>query len=316
MPVLAANYTPKRFTNMNTGEGMYPYSLNNRNPQNTTSNSVKPVGGGTSAMQSIGNRNVVQRRNRARAATNSAPATANNRRVVQRPNSGRSAINTPAPRNTPTSTNRNSTNRAVVARGSNLANNPRTTSIRRNTTTTSDNASVPSSQKCFANYKECMDMYCEREDTMYNRCYCSAKLAQIDSKYKKTIDSKVEEIIRLQNKVVIPEGEEPLDPEDLETYWQQTIGAYTDTNSWKQLDTEIQNVLDKLQWADTETRVRGQSAFNIGHEYCVNYLQSCSYISSNLRNAYKSEIGRDCANYEDTLKKIKTIADATIEKLK
>ncbi len=39
-------------------------------------------------------------------------------------------------------------------------------------------------------------------------------------------------------------------------------------------------------------------------------------MASNLRDAYKSEIARDCSTYEDTLKKIKNIAESVIEHYK
>ena len=308
-PVMAAKYVPKQFANTATGEGLYPYSLNNRNNLPKTNDYVAPIGSGTKPMQQSGKRGVVKRPVRARAASTAAPTTSiGSRRVVQRNNVGRSAMNT---RTVSQNTTRKTDNRGVVARGASVTSQARTANVRRSTTST--NTTSMSAQKCFAGYKECMDMYCKHEDLAYNRCYCSAKLAQIDSKYQSDIDDLIEKIVRLQNKFVLPEGEEPLDPEDLETYWEQTMLKYTGENAWLNLNTSLQQVFDNLEWADTETRVRGQNAFNIGHQYCVNYLQACNYMASNLRDAYKTEITRDCAAYEDTLKKIKTAAESVVK---
>lgn len=316
VPTLAAtNYIPKQFSNVNTGEGLYPYSLNNRRQQQiTTTNksvSVPKVGDGTSPMQSTGKRGVVKRSVPARAASSSSSVANNSsRRVVPRHNIGRSATNNRSFQGI--NRNQNTGNRGVVARSASSFGNIRTTSARRSAVTTSTSASTAtSSQKCFANYKECMETYCKREDAAYNRCFCSAKLAQIDSKYQKKIDSLIQEIIKLKDSSFQDDPDNPLT--SVEDYWNDTVSEYTKTNPWLTIDDDIHNAMDKLNFADTETRVRGQNAFNIGHQYCVNYLHSCSYMESNLRDAYKSEITRDCAAYEETLQKIQTIAESVIE---
>ena len=309
MPVMATgNYIPKQFSNTSTGDGMYPYSLNNRRNKavNTPKrNNVSGIGGAT-PMQSVGKRGVVKRPSPARAATTNTKITStNNRRVVPRSSIARSGTNNNTMRNTYTS------NRNVVARGGTRSNslrstNVRSTTVRRQTTNTTTTSSTASSQSCFASYKECMEMYCKREDTAYNRCYCSAKLAQIDSKYQKAIDNKIQQIIELQNTTIKP------DPDDeelstVEAYWNETMLPYTGTNPWVNID----KALD-IQWPDTETRFRGQNAFNTGHEYCVAHLRACSYMASNLRDAYKSEIARDCATYESTLQKIQYAAESVV----
>lgn len=300
MPVMAAgNYIPKQFSNTSTGEGVYPYSLNNR--RNETVNAPKrnnvPGIGGAVPMQSVGKRGVVKRPSPARAATTT---NTDNRHVVPRSNVARSGINNNTMRNTYTS------NRNVVARSGTRGNtNVRSTTIRRQATNTTTTSSTASSQKCFANYKECMEMYCKREDTAYNRCYCSAKLAQIDSKYQKSIDEKIQQIIVLQNTTIKPNPDE--EQTSVEKYWNETVLPYTGTNPWVNID----KALD-IKWPDTETRFRGQNAFNTGHEYCVAHLRACSYMASNMRDAYKSEIARDCATYESTLQKILYAAESVI----
>lgn len=305
MPVMAAgNYIPKQFANTNTGEGMYPYSLNNRRNETVNTqkrNNVSGIGG-AAPMQSVGKRGVVKRPSPARAAT--TMTNTDNRRVVPRSNVARSGTNTNAMRNT------YSGNRNVVARSDTRSNglhstNVRSTTIRRQATNTTTSSSTVSSQKCFANYKECMEMYCKREDTAYNRCYCSAKLAQIDSKYQKAIDEKIQKIIILQNTTIKPNPDE--EQTSVEDYWDETVGQYTQTNPWVNID----KALD-IKWPDTETRFRGQNAFNTGHEYCVAHLRACSYMATNMRDAYKSEIARDCATYESTLQKIQYAAESVI----
>ena len=303
MPVMAAgNYIPKQFSNTSTGEGMYPYSLNNRRNESVTQkkNNVPGIGGGK-PMQSVGKRGVVKRPSPARAATTTKTATTTNtRRVVPRSSVARSGTNNNTVRNTYTN------NRNVIARsgtrGNNLrSTNVRSTTVRRQATNTTTTSSTTSSQNCFANYKECMEMYCKREDTAYNRCYCSAKLTQIDSKYKNKIDDLIQQIVELQHKV---EDDEDF---DVVGYWNETVGQYTHTNPWESID----KALD-IKWPDTETRFRGQNAFNTGHQYCVAHLRACSYMASNMRDAYKSEIARDCATYESTLQKIQYAAESVI----
>ena len=299
MPVMAANYVPKQFANTNTGEGIYPYSLNNRRQQPKTNNAVAPIGGGVRPMQQTGKRTVVKRPVRARAASTQNTNSMGSRRVVPRPNAARSAMNT----NTMVrNTSRTIDNRGRSARGTTVPSQMRSATNIRRTNSSAVATNTKSSNDCFAGYKECMESYCKREDTAYNRCYCSAKLAQIDQKYQSTIDSLVQKIIKLQYNT-------DATSEEIKTYWNETVGTYTGTNPWEEIETAL-----NIDWPTTESRIRGQNAFNVGHQYCVNYLRSCSYMASNLRDAYKSEISRDCAAYEDSLRKIKNAAESVIER--
>lgn len=158
-----------------------------------------------------------------------------------------------------------------------------------------------SSDRCLADYTQCMNEYCERENTEYNRCYCSSKLAQIDAKYQTEINSLIVQILELQ-------GAGAYTAEEMNEYWTQTIGQYTGDNSW----TNLENVLD-INWTDTESRVRGQQAFLTGHEYCVQNLRGCYYMAANMRDAYRSQISRDCKSYETSLQNIKNVAESIIE---
>lgn len=149
-----------------------------------------------------------------------------------------------------------------------------------------------------------MNGYCERENTDYNRCYCSSKLAQIDSQYKPAIDSLIKQILTIKNDKYLTDAE-------LNEYWMNTVGKYTGENSW----TNLEDALD-INWANTESRVRGQQAFAMGHEYCVQYLKNCAYMQTNMRDAYRSEIARDCATYETSLQKLKNAAESIVESFK
>lgn len=146
-----------------------------------------------------------------------------------------------------------------------------------------------------------MNGYCQRENTKYNRCYCSAKLSQIDAEYQTQIDSLIKQILTIQ-------GTNQWSDAEMNEYWMSTIGKYTGDNSWVNLD----NALD-IDWASLESRVRGQQAFATGHEYCVQHLRGCYYMAANMRDAYRSEIARDCTTYEQALQKLKNAAESIIE---
>ena len=158
-----------------------------------------------------------------------------------------------------------------------------------------------SSARCMADYASCMDGYCKRANTAYNRCYCSAKLAQIDSKYQPEIDSLIKEILSLKT-------EKHWTDEEMNEYWMETVGKYTGDNSWENLD----QALD-IDWASMASSVRGQQAFATGHQYCVQHLRGCAYMQTNMRDAYRSEIARDCTAYESSLQKLKNAAESIVE---
>jgi len=281
---------------------MYPY-LNNQmrtalNPGVTTTQSSNPIDTIARTTRMAPARNVVPRPTaRAASATNarmsapSAPQTRsvrartatisypNARRVVARPNAStaRSGITTNM--------------RATTRSDSNVTNTP---------LTTTGTARI-SSTRCLADYSKCMDQYCVRENTKYNRCYCSAKLSQIDSRYQSKIDSLVTQIITLQNTNYWSD-------DDMNEYWMSVFDKYTDSNSWENIDSALD-----IDWASMDSRVRGQSAFMTGHEYCSQYLRGCEYMASNLRDVYRSEIARDCATYEQYLQNIQNAAESIIE---
>lgn len=283
---------------------MYPY-MNNQmrtelNPGTSTSQNLNPINIAVKT-ESFGNtRRVVPRTatsarsaTSARAAGISAtsaraaiPASgAQSRRVVARSSSNGGGTFTP--RGTARSARGDA---SYLSQASQNAAN----------TTQSDTQSV-SSARCLADYTECMNGYCQREKTAYNRCYCSAKLAQIDSKYQTEINNLIQQIIHLQNTNYWTDAE-------MNEYWMSVVGKYSNENSWINLDNAL-----NIDWASTESRVRGQQAFLTGHEYCVQHLRNCQYMASNMRDAYRSEISRDCQTYESSLQTIKNIAESLVE---
>lgn len=298
----ANNFIPKKFTTVTSHNDVYPYRLNNTKPSNTNKKNISTNTIGTTSASPIGKRGVVKRQTNARAATTGNQNYSNdNRRIVPRNNKTTARV----------AANTNSNPRVSDGRSVQTVSTRQTPVANRNSNTvrTASSGSVTnervSSQRCFADYKECMEMYCQREDTAYNRCYCSAKLSQIDSKYQKKIDDLIQQIIKLQY------NNPDATSEEIKEYWDQTIGVYTHTNPW----IDIENALN-IEWPDSQSRIRGQQAFNTGHDYCVRNLRACYYMASNMRDAYKSEIARDCEAYEKTLQKIQNAAESVVESYK
>lgn len=298
----ANNFIPKKFTTVTSHNDVYPYRLNNTKPSNTNKKNISTNTIGTTSASPIGKRGVVKRQTNARAATTGNQNYSNdNRRIVPRNNKTTARV----------AANTNSNPRVSDGRSVQTVSARQTPVANRNSNTvrTASSGSVTnervSSQRCFADYKECMEMYCQREDTAYNRCYCSAKLSQIDSKYQKKIDDLIQQIIKLQY------NNPDATSEEIKEYWDQTIGVYTHTNPW----VDIENALN-IEWPDSQSRIRGQQAFNTGHDYCVRNLRACYYMASNMRDAYKSEIARDCEAYEKTLQKIQNAAESVVESYK
>ena len=284
---------------------MYPYMNNqmrtNLNPGVTTSQSLSPINAVVKTTSIGPQRNVVPRRTKgaatARAATSGAPtAQSTQRRVVARSGAG---SNTARRGNL-----RGNQSQYVVTNES--TNRSKPTYSKRSATTNTQYTSTEriSSTRCLADYTECMNNYCERENTAYNRCYCSSKLSQIDSQYQPAIENLIKQILTLKSTNQWTDAE-------MDEYWMDTIDKYYGENSWTNLDNAL-----NIDWSSMENRVRGQNAFTTGHEYCVQHLRGCFYMAGNLRDAYRSEIARDCAVYEQSLQKIKNTAESIVESYK
>ncbi len=218
------------------------------------------------------------------------------------------------------SNNNSSTGRKVIARGS--SDNARSaatySSIRssrgdasmyyQNSETSSNNslavASNVSPQQCMTDYTSCMDDYCERSNTKYDRCYCSARLATLDAEYQPAIEELIKNIAIAEN------GNSEMTEAEQEEFWQNTFSQYYDGNNSL---ANLNDAVSSIDWSSTESRVRGQNAFAVGHEYCVQHLQGCFSLAESMRGVYRSSISRDCATYENYLKTIKSAAEVVLE---
>ena len=299
---VAATGRVSRYVDPQSYAYMYPY-LNNQmrtamNPGTTVNMTNNPIDVIVKTKQMGEPRRVVPRTQKsnntngtARAATNTTQQT---RRVVQRTPQTTARVAT----NPATTTNAAPTARSVRQRGTRADNSARATT---ETTTTTITGEGVSSTRCLADYTTCMNGYCVRENTAYNRCYCSAKLAQIDSIYQPQINDLIIQIINLR-------GGGTWTTDEMNEYWMELVGNYAGENSWVNLDNAL-----NIDWPEPEERMRGQNAFLIGHQYCMQHLRACAYMSSNLRDVYRSQISRDCAAYEQSMERIKTAAEALIE---
>lgn len=286
---------------------MYPY-MNNQmrtalNPGTTTPQSLSPINAVVKTTQISQKRNVVPRpghntstQTTARSATTGTQGTTLRRVVARR------------------ATNSNQMARRGSIRGNQTQNVISNTSPNRSNPTYSNRSATTavqttpteriSSTRCLADYTECMNNYCERPNSAYNRCYCSSKLSQIDSQYQPAIEQLITSILTIQSANKWTDSE-------MNEYWMNTVGKYSNENSWTNLDNAL-----NIDWSSMESRVRGQNAFTTGHEYCVQHLRGCYYMAGNLRDAYRSDIARDCAVYEASLQKIKNAAESIVESYK
>ena len=230
------------------------------------------------------------------------------RRIVAR--SGRVV---PAPDSNPTMSGNAGTARSAVSMTSNTKRNVTARSgavraTRANINTTSNtiqqntSGSVfVSSNRCLSDYTDCMNMYCVREDTPYNRCYCSARLSQIESEYQPQIDDLIKQILRAKDTTGWTDAE-------MTEYWNDRIGRYVGENSWEKLDDAL-----NIDWPGAGERMQGQGAYLTGHQYCINHLTNCGYAAANLRDVYRSEISRDCDSYEKSLERLKTALETALD---
>ena len=154
------------------------------------------------------------------------------------------------------------------------------------------------STQCLANYTECMDNYCRRPNTKYDRCYCSAKLAQLDAEYKPAIDDLTHRIVVMQSGGEIEDG---MTQEEINVYWNNTFGGSTSIE-------DLDNALN-IDWSGFESSVRGQNAFIAGDNFCRQNLIGCAAMAENLKSMYRTTIGQDCKKYENNLRNLKIAAE-------
>ena len=277
---------------------LYPY-LNNQmrttlNPGNANAQSTSPINvvvKTTPLPDDNSTRRVIARIGRAATTPRQNSASTQNPVI-------RSMPNMPA---IPTNLN-NNTNRRVSPRGS-IARATRTDPNTANTGTinySTSNSNFVSANRCMADYTECMNSYCVRADTEYNRCFCSSKLSQIESTYQPQIDSLIKQILRAKQTGDWTDAE-------MAEYWNDMIGQYVGENTWTKLDDAL-----NIDWPSATDRMDGQNAYLTGHQYCVQHLRNCAYAVPNMRDVYRSEIARDCAAYEKSLDKLKTALETAL----
>ena len=194
--VALAATSPANYMSANSYNNLYPYM------NNTMRTSLNP---GTTPSQSNAQINVLTRTKQAtntttrkvvpRTATTQTTArsatTGTSVRSASTPTTANTNSNARAAANTAMAARNNSTtsSRRVVARSGTTTNNTMQAATRTSrgdvSTYANQNASgvitydtstqsIPSS-RCMADYIECMNGYCERENAAYNRCYINQK---------------------------------------------------------------------------------------------------------------------------------------------
>ncbi|MDR2685276.1 MAG: hypothetical protein LBB23_00695 [Rickettsiales bacterium] len=173
-----------------------------------------------------------------------------------------------------------STGRRITARGGHNTGAARSATVQTGGRLTPNAGSVPLAQttgasevslsQCMADYKKCMDGYCSRPASKYDRCYCSAKLAQLDAKFQPQIEM-------AQKKLAV-------------------LSVSGKVDDWSA--TDAGNVFD---WAGTEATIKGQEAYLAGNNVCSKRMYGCYYAASQLTNLYRSEMSKSCKAYENYL---------------
>ena len=294
----SAAYAPNNLVSPANYNTMQPF-LNNR-----MRDALRPSANNGAQTRRVVSRAATPARNSASSAA-ASPIPASGRRVVQRAGTARSATNVGGAAAAPGGGQPQAAPKArnVVARSgrgdSAIANQNRSAS----TIQVSGEGGV-STSRCLADYRECMNGYCRRDNAPYNRCFCSPQLAQIEATLRPAIDDILQRLLILKNGAGSAAG---MTDAELEEFWNETFGPHYDRNHMADLNEAL-----KIDWPDAENRMRGQNAFVMGHDYCIQHLRGCFYMASNLRDAYRSEIARDCQTYEKYLQNIKTAGESIL----
>ncbi|MCL2369527.1 MAG: hypothetical protein FWC83_02525, partial [Alphaproteobacteria bacterium] len=158
-------------------------------------------------------------------------------------------------------------------------------------------------EQCLALYTECMNSYCERPGTSYNRCFCSPRLAEIQEYYRPRIDAIMRQIVIVQNGGQLSEG---MSDAELEYWWSRTI--LTGNNSLLNLNAS----LNAVDFPTSESMLRGRNAFNIGHEFCIRNLVPCAHAANNMIGVYRNAIARDCTAYQNQMRQLLRAAEIVL----
>ena len=277
---------------------MYPY-MNNQmrrvlNPGDANAQSTSPINAVVRTTPLPAQNTNVAGSNNTSRPVQQRRVTARSGRVMTGGAANSGTVGT-VTRSTPVETQPYSTFRRV---------SPRTSGGRTTQTTGTSgvaNSISVSSSRCLSDYSECMNDYCVRSDTPYNRCFCSSRLSQIESTYQPQIDTLIKQILRAQDTGKWSDAE-------MAEYWNTKIGQYVGENTWEKLDGAL-----NIEWPDASERMQGQGAYLTGHQYCVNNLVNCAYAAGNMRDVYRSEISRDCDAYEKSLERLKTALETALE---
>ena len=148
--------------------------------------------------------------------------------------------------------------------------------------------------QCMANYSACMDNYCRRPNTPFDRCFCSARLAQIDAEHRPVIDNMVRRIVMHQSGGIM----DGMTQDEINEFWNDTFAAGVGTNNMANLDEAL-----RVDWSTTESQRRGQTAFVAGDNFCHGHLRGCFAVADQMRNMYRTKIGQDCRAYETGLRR-------------
>ncbi|MCL2737364.1 MAG: hypothetical protein FWE17_00680, partial [Alphaproteobacteria bacterium] len=123
------------------------------------------------------------------------------------------------------------------------------------------------------------------------------------------IDAALRKVVILENGGSLSDN---LTDTELELMWNNTfagVGHQSDSIS------NLNAALSGIDFADFESRVRGQNAFAAGHEFCIQHLPACFYAGTNMIGVYRSVIARDCNAYERRLRAVLTLAENTVATL-
>lgn len=138
------------------------------------------------------------------------------------------------------------------------------------TTTNYTTSNSPDVGECLAEYNKCMDGYCHRPDTQYDKCYCSVRMAKIDNEFQPKIEDAKRRLIAV------------------------SIGGA------EAVPDDVDDGLD-FDWVGSANQMQGQQAFVMGNSICATKLAGCTAFSGQLTNLYRSEMNKDCTRYENYL---------------
>ncbi|MCL2629295.1 MAG: hypothetical protein FWD33_01190 [Alphaproteobacteria bacterium] len=265
--------TTADFVSINNFQYMRPYMTPNMarelSPTNRAASQAAGQAGQRRVSQRPGNPNIARS---AAVAPNNHPQTVN-RRVNARPNNPNLNAARAATNNASVAMNQA---RSGVMQPTHQTGRARETPARAavNTAPAEPVATVSMAQ-CMSEYRTCMDSYCLRQNTQWGRCFCSARLSQLEAEFQPQIERA-----------------------------QRTLIAVSISGKNADLSDAALTAGMSIQfdWAGNANAIRGQDAFIMGSQVCSARLRACSTVANQLVNLYRSEMNRDCQRYENILR--------------